>query len=249
MTDIREILRTTDHRPWPMPRAPWIMVQSWQQLLFAHWRVSRASLRLLVPAQLELDEFDGSAWIGMTPFRVVGLRVRLLPPLPGLSTFPELNLRTYVRYNDVPGIYFFTLEAASRTAVFAARALYRLPYRQADMEVSRAADGWISYASSRRHGHAAFSGRYRPVGEPFTPAPATVEHFLTERYALYTLARDGTVLRGDIHHAPWSLELAQAEVQLNTVPDAHGLGRPEEMPLLHYAERQDTLIWPLQAAG
>ncbi|MGH7446617.1 MAG: YqjF family protein [Longimicrobiales bacterium] len=224
------------------------MLQSWHQLLFAHWRVSRNVLRPLIPAQLRLDEFDGSAWVGLTPFRIVGLRARFLPPLPGVSSFPELNLRTYVRFGDTPGIYFFTLEAASLPAVIAARALYHLPYRHAEMTVHRTND-WIAYRSRRRKGNAAFAARYRPHGEPFHAVAGTVEHFLTERYALYTVDDEGRVLRGDVHHAPWPLQLAEAEVETNTITAAHGIERPREAPLLHYSEKLDTLLWRLKRVG
>lgn len=242
MTPPRAILDMTAHRPWPLPSRPWIMFQSWQQLLFAHWRVPQDLLRRLVPAQLELDAFEGSTWIGLAPFRIVGLRARFLPALPGLSAFPELNLRTYVRFGGRPGIHFFTLEAANPAAVLAARTLYRLPYRHADMDVHQSGE-WTVYRSRRRDGSAVFDGRYRPIGDAFHPAAGTLEHFLTERYALYTVDKGGTVRRGDIHHGPWSLHRAEAEIQTNTLTAAHGIARPVTVPLLHYSERQDTLIW------
>src|SRR5690606_32504294 len=129
---------------------------------------------LLVPNQLELDEHDGETWVSLAPFRIEGLRARFLPPIPGLSSFPELNFRTYVRHHDDPGIFFFTLEAASRPAVAAARQFFHLPYRHADM-TARAEGEWTVYSSRRRTGYAEFAGRYRPVGEPFEPQPGTLE--------------------------------------------------------------------------
>lgn len=219
------------------------MFQSWRELLFGHWSVSPATLRLLVPAQLELDLFDDRAWVGLTPFRVSGMRLRFLPALPRISTFPELNLRTYVRYGDRPGIVFFTLDADSLPAVLAARMVYSLPYRRAEMQVRREGE-WIRYRSRRREGNAALSGRYRPIGSVFQAQPGTLEHFLTERYALYTVDEQGHVLRGDIHHRPWDLQPAEAEIEMNTIAAAHGIARPAAAPLLHYSQTQDTLIWP-----
>lgn len=242
MDDTTRIERTAAHRPWPLPRGPWIMFQSWQQLLFMHWRVPAAVLRPHVPQQLVLEESDGSAWLGQTPFCLRGLRPRGLPALPPISDFPEMNLRTYVRFRDKPGIFFFTLDAASQLAVAAARALFRLPYRYARMRVSRRGE-WIDYGSTRAAGDARFECAYRPVGPVFEPVPGTLEHFLTERYALYTVLRDGRVLRGDIHHAPWPLQPAEAVIAHNSVPAAHDIEVPSEAALLHYAERQDTLVW------
>jgi hypothetical protein len=151
-----------------------------------------------------------------------------------------------VRVDGRPGVFFLTLEAASRAAVVAARAAYRLPYRTADMRVAR--DGeWIRYESRRVSGTAAeFVGRYRGVGEAWMPEPGSIEHFLTERYALYTV-RGGIPLRGEIHHPRWSVRRAEAHITSNTVPAAHGIRLPSDEPLLHYASRQDTVIWPLRS--
>jgi uncharacterized protein YqjF (DUF2071 family) len=240
---IEAIETDVEHRPWPMPRLPWIMFQSWRDLLFAHWPVSPEALRPLVPAQLVLEEYDGSAWLGLTPFRLMGLRPRYLPALPGLSDFPEMNLRTYVRVGGKPGIFFFSLDAGSRLAVQGARTGFRLPYRHAEMRVERV-DGWIGYRSRRDDGIAEFAGRYRPTGVPFHAVPDTLEHFLIERYALYTVLRNGRILRGDIHHHPWDIQPAEAEIERNTVASAHGITLSDTEPLLHFSARQDTLVWP-----
>ena len=219
------------------------MFQSWRSLLFAHWPVPFEALRSLVPRQLELETHDGTAWVGLTPFCLVGLRARLVPPIPGLSTFPEMNLRTYVRVDDAPGIHFFTLEASSLAAVLFARLGYRLPYHHARMRIDER-DGWISYQSGRRHGAVAFAGRYRATGPVFRPQPGSLEYFLIERYCLYRVLESGAILRAQIHHRPWSLQLAEAEIARNTVAAAHGISLPPTPPLLHFAARQDTLVWP-----
>lgn len=243
-THAESLMRAVAHRPWPLPAGPWIMFQSWRELLFAHWPVPTEELRPLVPPQLVLEEFDGSAWVGLTPFFLAQLRPRYLPPLPGASSFPEMNLRTYVRVGDRPGIYFFSLDAASRLAVAGARALYRLPYYHAEMSIAHAG-GWIHYRSRRREGEPAeFIGRYRPTGAIFNARPGTLDYFLIERYALYVVLRNGKILRGDIHHAPWPLQPAEAEIERNTVASARGITLPDREPLLHFAARQDTLVWP-----
>lgn len=246
MSDPREILDAVGHRPFPPSSDPWVMFQSWRRLLFAHWPLPPEQLRPLVPQPLELETFEGEAWVGLTPFDLHGLRARFTPAVPGPSQFPELNLRTYVRLGDRPGIFFFTLEAGSDLAVAGARIFYRLPYHRASMEI-REEDGWFHYRSERKGGGASFKGRYRPVGDVSEAARGTLEYFLTERYALYAVLRDGGVLRGDIHHRPWPLQPAEAEIEVNTVPGAHGIKLPDREPLLHYSARQDTLIWAPKA--
>jgi uncharacterized protein len=244
-----DIALATAHRPWPMPAGPWIMFQSWREQLFAHWRVPAQQVRPLVPAQLELDTFDGSAWLGITPFLITGLRVRGLPELPFGSEFPELNLRTYVSVKGRAGVYFFSLDAASQLAVIGARIGYGLPYHKADMEITTAEDGWIRYRCNRDTGDADLVARYRPQpSEPYQAAAGTLDHFLVERYVLYVV-RGERVVRGDIHHRPWLLRPAEAVFERNTIGMAAGVALPLEPPLLHYSARQDALIWPPATAG
>src|SRR5215207_9571838 len=144
----RRALRERDHRPWPLPERPWLMGQTWNDLLFAHWRVDRAALEALIPSPLVLDLYEGDAWLGVTPFCLSGARARGTPPLPWLSRFPELNVRTYVEYGGRPGIYFFSLDAARAAAVVAARRGYRLPYFHAEMTVDQE-ESAVSYESTR----------------------------------------------------------------------------------------------------
>lgn len=241
MTD--GIERDAAHRPWPLPRSPWIMFQSWQRLLFAHWPVPIEMLRPQVPASLVIEEFEGTAWVSITPFWLTGLHARFLPPLPFVSEFPEMNFRTYVRAGSKPGIFFFSLDAGSRLAVLGARTTYRLPYFHSDMEITSDAD-WVRYSSRRRaRPNPEFIGRYRATGTAFQPRPGTIEYFLTERYALYTVLPGGFLGRGEIHHRPWNLQPADARIEVNTVPQAHGITLPDRPPLLQYSARQDTLIW------
>jgi uncharacterized protein len=241
------VLRKTAHRPWPPPREPWFMAQTWEDLLFAHWAVPPEHLRSLLPEAIPLDVREGSAWVGVTPFRVGAFRLRGVPHLPGITTFPELNVRTYTTIGGKPGIWFMSLDAGSRLAVMGARRAYRLPYFEARMDC-RERDGWIEYRSRRtsRDGEPAeLAGRYRPTG-PEAPAPAgSLEHWLTERYCLYTLDEHGSVLRADIHHPPWPLRAAEAEFELNTMGAPYRLGLDSPPALLHFARRQDVVIWPL----
>jgi len=219
------------------------MEQKWHDLLFAHWPVAAAAMRELVPRQLQLDVYDGTCWVGVVPFWMSGVRARGTPPLPGVSRFAELNVRTYVTFGGKAGVYFFSLDAASRLAVKAARAFYHLPYFFADMKVE-SAGAHILYSSIRCGSNAEFRGRYGPVGPVVVRAPGTLEHWLTERYCLYTVHR-GRVWRGEIHHSPWPLQDAFAEIELNTMADVAGIALPDTKPLLHFSGYQDVLIWRL----
>ena len=220
------------------------MLQAWHDLLFAHWPIAFESLRPLVPPQLHLDMFDGKCWVGVVPFWMSGVRGRGTPAIPGLSRFPELNVRTYVTYRDRPGVYFFSLDAGSRMAVWGARALYHLPYFYADMKVENAGDA-IEYDSSRLVAQAEFRGRYGPIAPVERRQPGSLEHWLTERYSLYTVYRE-KVYRGEIHHAPWALQDASGEIHTNTMASAAGIRLPDRKPLLHFSKLQRVLIWPLR---
>lgn len=233
------VVEETAHRPWPLPAAPWMQAQTWEELCFLHWRVDEAALRALVPAGLELETFDGAAWLGITPLRLTGFRLRGTPPLPRLSSFPELNVRTYVARDGKPGIWFFSLDTPSRFAVEAARRLYRLPFRQARLTLERRG-GFLQVDSSRDG--AVLSGRYRPAGEVAPPAPGSLEHFLAERYCLYAAGSGGELYRVEIHHPPWPLQPAEAELELNTMPPP-GTRLPDEPPLAHFSARQDVVVW------
>jgi uncharacterized protein YqjF (DUF2071 family) len=234
------------HRPWPMPDAPWLMTQSWHDLLFAHWPVDARELRERMPAGLELELYDGQAWIGIVPFDMTNVAPRFVPAIPGISAFPELNVRTYVTMGGKPGIYFFSLDAESSVAVALARTLLKLPYYTASMDVTRQ-DGWVDYWSERHaHEHAApaeFEGRYRPVGPVEHAVPGTLTYFLTERYCLYNVDDQFKAYRLQIHHPPWELQLAEADITVNTMADAAGIRLPSMAPLLHYSRRQDMVAW------
>jgi uncharacterized protein len=226
-----------------MPNLPWVMTQTWHDLLFAHWPVDPRKLREKVPSAFELDLFDGLGWLGIVPFHMTNVAPRGVPSLPWISEFPELNVRTYVRVHDRPGIYFFSLDAGSALAVQAARTLLNLPYFSASMTV-RAQAGGIEYESRRRDpSDAALSATYRPVGARFQAVHGSLEYFLTERYCLYNLNHQGAPYRLEIHHPPWPLQAADAEFAYNRMADAAGLPLPDMKPLLHFSQRQDMVAW------
>ena len=236
----------TDHRPWPPPETPWAWRQSWVDLLFAHWPVPTAALRPLVPERLTLQEFGGTSWVGVVPFRMTGVTRRSMPDLPWLSAFLELNLRLYVEHEGRAGVWFLSLDAANPVAVWAARRWWHLPYFNARMSVER--DGTqIRYVSKRTGAEPVlFSARYGPTAGACEAIPGTLDHFLTERYCLYTLAPDGCLLRAEVHHVPWPLQCAEAEIEVNELARPFGFDLDGPPRLLHFAKRLDVVIWPLE---
>ena len=230
-------------RPGSLP----VMYQSWRKLLFMHWKLPPELLRPHIPNRLQIDTFDGQAWIAVTPFIIRNLRPVFLPPFPWLSDFNEVNVRTYVHYDGVPGVWFFSLDADSVLAVAGASTAYRLPYRHARIRFREEKDQ-IFYSSRR-------------IAYPVPPAdlelswrkgemlgevePDSLEFYLVERYCLYAV--DGSeVYRARIHHPPWKLQRAELVSFRSTMLERQGLPRPAGEPLLHYSEIQDTAIWPLQ---
>ena len=226
------------------PPGPWVMVQRWHDLLFAHWRCPITDLRPLIPRPLEIDRYDGDAWISVVPFYMSGVRMRLSPPLPTAHAFQELNVRTYVTLDGRPGIWFFSLDCESSLAVLGARMGVRLPYFRADMRMNRANNA-IEYDSQRWSilgAPAAFSATYKGIGAAYVPAPGSLDHFLTERYCLYS--SDGKrIWRGDIFHPRWSLQAGEAQIDTNSMLAAAGVKAIGHDPLLHFAAFQDARFW------
>ena len=220
------------------------MTQTWHNLLFAHWPVEPSWLRSRIPDAFTLDLFDRVAWVGVVPFEMTNVAPRWVPALPWVSHFAELNVRTYVRVGDRPGVFFFSLDAASVLAVQAARALLNLPYFPASMSVA-ATDANVSYKSRRpsAHENAQFDATYRPTGPSAPAVDGSLEYFLVERYCLYHTDRRGRPYRLEIHHPPWALQPAEAEVRRNTMAAVNGIPLPSLAPLLHFAKRQDMVAW------
>jgi uncharacterized protein len=243
-------LRETAHRPWPRPSFP---LGDGPELarspVLALACAARRPATSRAP-RLHLDVHGGSAWLGITPFELVGFRPVALPPVPKLSTFPELNVRTYVTYGGKPGIWFFSLDADSRLAVAAARRFYRLPYFHARMAAEWAGAGFAfrSERSDSQRAQAVFSVRHEPRGEAWRPPPGSLEAFLVERYCLTRSGNRDCCLRANIHHPPWRIRRAAFELSKNTMAPA-GVELSDTEALAHYSARQDVLIWPPKTAA
>ena len=229
-----------NERPGGFP----VMHQNWGKLLFMHWRIEEKLLRPLIPHSLQINTFDGSAWIGVIPFTMWGIRASFLPLIPGTSAFHELNVRTYVSLNGEAGVWFFSLDAANRLAVWTARTFYSLPYFNAQMALEQ--DGnRIQYSSTRddQRGTAAQLRTTWAIGDRLPrSAPVSLEFFLTERYCLY-IKRKEKILRARIHHEPWQLQNARLNSLESTMIECHGLPAPKGDPVLHYSEEIKVGIW------
>jgi uncharacterized protein YqjF (DUF2071 family) len=223
------------------------MSMRWHDLVFLHWPVEAAALRRFIPPRLELDTFEGQAWLGVTPFRMTRVRPRWLPPVPALSAFPELNVRSYVTEGGRPGVWFLSLDAGNPLAVWVARRTFHLPYYRARMSCV-ANDGGVTYRSRRTHRGAPparLVARYEPAGDVYRSRRGTLEHWLTERYCLYTVAR-GNLYRGEIAHAPWPLQAASVEIEVNTMADGTGLRLPGDPAHARFARELDVVAWMLE---
>lgn len=238
------ILLATGHRPWPAPMAPWVMTQRWNDLLFLHYEIAPDKLRTLVPEVLTLDTYQQRAWVSITPFWINHLRPPGIPSLPWVSHFAEINVRTYVTYGGKPGVYFFSLDASHLSAVWGARIFYRLPYWHASMKVKGRSSPKIVYRSKRTHGPqpAELRGSYGPTSVAKHAYPGTIEHFLTERYCLYTVSGK-RLYRADIHHLPWELQAASVETETNTMAQTVGIELPASPDLKHFSRALKVLVW------
>lgn len=231
------------------------MTQRWNDLLFAHWRTHPSHLAALLPEGLHLDTFDGSAWIGVVPFWMDRIKVRGIPTILGARNFPELNLRTYVRDHrtGTPGVYFLSLDAANLLAVLVARGCYHLPYYWAEMRIESRSEREFSFFSRRRFAGkpVIFKARYRGLGPTRKLAESrsgTLEYFLTERYCLFTRNSAGELVRANVHHVPWPLEEAAADIERNDLPAALGIDIRDQEPVLHYSRRLAVYMWPPELA-
>ena len=237
-------LAQTDHRPWPLPASRWTWRQRWHNLLFAHWPIAVDKVRAFVPELLEIDQFEGTTWIGVIPFRMTGVMRRPMPDIAWISAFPEINVRVYVSHGGKPGVWFLSLDATNPLAVWAARRFFHLPYHLAEITMT-ATDEEFAYDSRRRSSvvPANFRARYSPCSSDFVAAHGSIEHFLVERDRLYAQRQNGRITRTNVHHAPCGLQHANAEVEVNGLLRSHvDVSGPPS--LLHFVRIADVVVWP-----
>lgn len=219
----------------------------WEKLAFLHWPFPAEEIQRRLPAGLEVDVFDGQAWIGVVPFLMNRVRLRGLFPVPGTARFPELNVRTYVTDGEKPGVWFFSLDAANRLAVRGARTLFHLPYFDARMRIAE--ERGVKYESERTHRGepvARFRAHYRAMGSALRAPAGTLESWLTERYCLYAGDRSGQAWRGEVDHSPWLLAPGEVEIETNDLLCGDGLPDVRGEPLVHVADPLDVVAWSLE---
>lgn len=249
---MKSILQHTGHRPWPLPNRKWFMFQTWQDLLFAHWPIEADKLRHHIPSGLEIDTYSGTAWASLTVFSVKGTRLRLTPPVPGLSSYSELNFRTYVKSSlGKSGTYFLSIGVTKRLIAEGAKRFFRLPYIHADISTESTSEGRFA-ASCRMTPDLPFSleeefrCQYRPVSNPVQVQKGTLENWLYDRYCLYTCDPAGNILIGEIQHPPWSIQPVEAEIERNTIGRSFGIDLTAAPSLLTYTNKLDTVSWTLK---
>ena len=222
---------------------PWIMKQTWKDVLFAHYPVSRKVLEKMVPSELKVDTFYQTGWVSIVPYLTSSMHLRGVPPVPGMSTYPGFNIRTYVTMNGKPGVYFFRLTAANHLAAFSAKAFFQLPYLQMDMKLKQEKD-LIVFESEKKSG-LDLQCNYQSLSEASPTNRGSLEEWLLERYCLYNVSKKGVPLRADILHEPWLIEKAEAEFQQNTLLSSIGIVPQNEKPILHYAKKRIVRFWPI----
>jgi uncharacterized protein YqjF (DUF2071 family) len=214
-----------------------------------HWRVPVQMLRPLIPEALEIDTFEGSAFVGLVPFTMIGVRPVWSPSVPGISNFHETNVRTYVHFKGRdPGVWFFSLDAASRLAVWIARTFWKLPYHFSRMSLKVDVSGDVRYQMNRLYPGpvpALANFHYRPTGKPSEALPGSLEHFLAERYILYTGSTPNNLQFGRVHHAPYPLQTAELFEWNESLLEVAGIQRPEHPPMAHFASGVDVKVFPL----
>jgi uncharacterized protein YqjF (DUF2071 family) len=231
--------------------------QNWHHLGFFHWEVPPGELQALIPSRLTVDTFEGKAYVGLVPFTVSGARPALVPPVPGISSFHEVNVRTYVHLDgEAPGVWFFSLDATSRLGVEAARLAYSLPYFDAEIgfEASREPLPLVECEVHRTDNRGPLPANahlaYRPVEGPIHHAsPGTIEHFLIERYILYSEDDAHRLHRVRVHHQPYPVQRAEALRLDETLVWAAGIRRPENLAMRHYAGEVNVKIFATEELG
>ena len=237
-------------RDFPVPERRWGLAMTWLDLCFLHWAVAPEQLAPHLPPGLTLDTWEGRAYLGVVPFRMAGVHPRGFPDVPGLSAFPELNLRTYVTAGGQAGVWFFSLDAANPVAVRLARTFFHLPYFEARMHAEQLG-GSVRYLSARTHRGAfpvRFQADYAPAGPVFTAAPGSLERWLTARYLLFSGDGAGRLFRGHIDHEPWPLQRANYRIRVNSVADQIGVALEGE-PHALFARELRVRAWTLDGVA
>ncbi|MFC4619557.1 YqjF family protein [Camelliibacillus cellulosilyticus] len=242
------LLDETEHRPFPLPSKRYIMRQTWRNLLFLHWPIPFEKLRPHIPSSLQIDTFNGTAWIGIILFVLEGIYPRGISFISLTPKFPEINVRTYVKRDGKPGIYFMSIDVENWASLKIAKRWYRLPYHSA--QISFRKEGRIFHCHSIRKGignnSISFEGKYAPVSEVYLSKKGTLDHWLTERYCLFSSKNKVGIYCGEIHHQPWPLQKAEIEVVKNTLFTPFHFDLSEVRPIAYFSTGVDSLMWNIR---
>jgi uncharacterized protein YqjF (DUF2071 family) len=244
VSTVGQILERTAHRPWPLPERPWRWLQGWKDLLFCHWAMPPEALRPHLPSRLEIDTKDGTAWVSAVAFHMARVRPRWLPPFRPVSDFLELNLRTYVRLDDRPGVFFLSIHAGKRLAVRVARWLSPLPYSYARMQWSRHQQEHRFLCSGQPE--PIFDARYTTTSQSFVADQGSLDEWLLERYCLYLGDPNGGLVSAEIHHEPWSVKKVDAEISSNRLGRPFGIALSSSPDRAHFSPGVEALAWPFE---
>lgn len=242
------LMNDITHRPWPLPSKKWIMRQTWSNLLFLHWPIPPETLRPHIPSSLQIDTFDRSAWLGVVVFVMEGIYPRGLSSVSLTPKFSEVNVRTYVQCDGKPGVYFMSLDVDDWASYTIAKRWYRLSYHPAQISIQK--EGQTFHYESIRKGKTntpiTCKGTYTPLSDVYFPEKGTLDHWLTERYCLYSTDNKANIYCGEIHHRPWPLQKAETEICMNTLFSPFNFDLTGIKPISHFSKGIDTLIWNIQ---
>lgn len=242
------LLNDIAHRSWPLTSTNWIMRQSWRNLLFTHWPIPPEILRPYIPSSLQIDTFDGSAWLGVVVFEMKGIYSRGLSSVSLTPKFSEVNVRTYVQYDGKPGVYFLSLDVGDWASLTIAKRWYRLPYHPAHISIQKEGQTF-HYESIRKGKTTAFvtsKGTYTPLLDVFFPSEGTLDHWLTERYCLFSTNHRANIYCGEIHHCPWPLQKVETEITKHTLFEPFHMDLKDVQPIAHFSKGVDSLMWNIK---
>lgn len=236
------------HRPFPLPSKNWIMRQKWRNVLFLHWPIPVEKLRPHIPSSLQIDTFNGSAWLGIILFVLEGIFPFEIPSISLTPKFPEINVRTYVKYDGKPGIYFLSIDVMNWASLKIAKNWYHLPYHSSQIFFQKEEQKFHCHSIRKGNENTpiSFKGKYAPVSEVYFPKEGTLDHWLIERYCLYSSNNGINIYCGDIHHRPWPLQKAKIELVKNTLFTPFHFDLFEEKPIAHFSIGVDSLIWNIK---
>ncbi|MCQ6276307.1 DUF2071 domain-containing protein [Bacillus sp. V3B] len=242
------IMRDIAHRPWPLPSKNWIMRQNWGHFLFVHWPIPLELLRPHIPSTLEIDTYNRSAWLGVVVFVMEGIYPRGLPPISLTPTFPEINVRTYVQYDGKPGVFFMSLDVGDWASYTIAKRWYHLPYQPADISFQKEEQTFHCQSIRKRSTNPpiAFQAKYTPISEVYFPKEGTLDHWLTERYCLFSSNNGSDIFCGEIHHRPWPLQKVEAEISRNTLLTPFKIDGTKVQPIYHFSKGVDAFFWNIK---